>query len=1535
MPPPKERRPSIPVRYGYINRAAPSRQQVSQPMAPRPVALGSMPRRKLYLTTTEDMPMKVSNRSFAWRTVQRKLDFAAEDVKPSMIITSAVQGTSKPMLTRSKITASAPHVLKPTVQFPTRSRSEIRPWLERRKKEIRTMAIQNEVKIRRDHAMESNRPKMVRPTVRAPVGVWQKVEHPKFPTPPIERNKKTWRRREFMRRAKARKELQDAAMEEEVTALRAKLLLEQARLDQRIAVEQAKLDKREALIREKEASLNEKIALLQKKEADGQDKTNNESPLYSCGSKNKGEESENDTLQANDFLEDEPLPVGNVEEIIHLPQKDDEDSGGKVEQPKDNVFIKPDQRVTYHIKPLYIKVHLDGVPMNRVLVDNGATVNLLPYASLKRLGRGDDDLIESNVTVSDFSGAITETRGIFATNLTVGSRTTISAFFVVDSSSSYNALLGRDWIHSNWCVPSSLHQLLSFWNGNELEVVHADRRPFKVESNVVEVRYYGETIGTTRFLGQDKYGRPIPMPMVSTSQDLKDGLKRAMEDLVRPSAIISYRPLEEKASLIANAAHKGNEITMEELDHAPMKLDDLKVEVQDSLLEIDLGTDGQHRPTYISQCLCDEDKIRMVALLKEYKDCFAWDYPEMLGLSRDLVEHRLPIIPGYRPYQQPPRRMANDKTGKIGVCVDFRNLNLATAKDEYPMPVVDLLVDRTTQHKILSFMDGHSGYNQIYIAEEDVQKTAFRCPGVIGTFEWVVMSFGLKNAGATYQRAMNAIFHDMIGKFMEVYINDVVVKSHNSLDHIDHLKQSFDRMRRHDLKMNPLKCAFGVTAGNFLGFLVHQRGIEVDQNKTRAIMQAQPPANKKELQRFLGQVNFLRRFISNTAGKTKAFSPLLRLNKEEDFIWTKEHQDAFEAIKNYLAKPPVLVPPWKDKPLYLYVSATTSSIGCLLAQEVERGKEHAVYYLSRALTNVETRYSSIEKLCLSLYFATIKLRNYMLYFSVCIIAKTDIVKYMLTRPILRGRLGKWCLALSEFGFRYIPQQVVKGQAVDDFLADHPCLDLGKDFEDAAEVLEIALVPWVLEFDGSSTSESAGVGIIISSPQGTWMMMAFHLDFECMNNQAKYEALIIGLEMLREMKASSVQIKGDSLLVVNHLTGEFKCTSPTLLPYFALATQLLEEFDNVSVEHVPRHMNEGANVAAQLASGITFRDEIMRKVVNVVKKKRTRSLAIHYTVLADELYRKGVDGVFLRCLDGEEAKAVVKDKHGPVQRVPSEDLHSIVKPWPFRGWAINLVGKIYPPAKGGVCFIIIATDYFTKCVQAKAMNNTKHTDIQKFIEEHIIYRFVIPETLTSDQGLNFDGEITKALGKKYGIKCMKSTPHYAQANGQAEASNKVILKIMDKLVLKHPGKWDEYISRALWAYRMSQRSSTGVSPFNLTYGHDAMVPMEILAKSARVAFQNDLTWEEYTESMMVALEDKDSERLSALDHLNAQKRKAERSYNKKEAIQVPEPEFDQVIEEEVDESMADVVVQGVSSSSLDDVVGSFDYWRVEDLMKSEP
>ena len=187
------------------------------------------------------------------------------------------------------------------------------------------------------------------------------------------------------------------------------------------------------------------------------------------------------------------------------------------------------------------------------------------------------------------------------------------------------------------------------------------------------------------------------------------------------------------------------------------------------------------------------------------------------------------------------------KNWKLRVCVDFRDLNVVTPKDMYVMPIVDMLVDSIGNSELLSFMDDFSRYNQDLIVVDDISKTAFRCPGSLGMFEWPIVPFDLKNAGTTYQMAMNAIFHDMLSHHIEIYIDDIVIKSKKVAKHVNLLRKIFERMRLHQLKLNPLKCAFGVQAGNFLGFLVHQRRVKVDQNKAKAIISAKAPQNKKEL----------------------------------------------------------------------------------------------------------------------------------------------------------------------------------------------------------------------------------------------------------------------------------------------------------------------------------------------------------------------------------------------------------------------------------------------------------------------------------------------------------------------------------------------------------------------------------------------------------------------------------------------------------------------------------------------------------------
>jgi hypothetical protein len=191
------------------------------------------------------------------------------------------------------------------------------------------------------------------------------------------------------------------------------------------------------------------------------------------------------------------------------------------------------------------------------------------------------------------------------------------------------------------------------------------------------------------------------------------------------------------------------------------------------------------------------------------------------------------------------------------------------------------------------------------------------------------MSFGLKNAGATYQRAMTVVFDGLLYEIIEYYIDDIIVKSKRETNHLKHLTMVFERLRKYKLKMNPIKCAFGVSSGKFLGFIVTKHGIEVDPTKIKAIMDMPQPKNIHDLKSLQGHLAYIRRFISNLFGRCKPFSQLMK--KGVPFEWDQACQNALEDIKKYLTNPPVLCAPIKGKPLILYTVAMPTSLGALLA----------------------------------------------------------------------------------------------------------------------------------------------------------------------------------------------------------------------------------------------------------------------------------------------------------------------------------------------------------------------------------------------------------------------------------------------------------------------------------------------------------------------------------------------------------------------------------------------------------------------------
>jgi hypothetical protein len=226
------------------------------------------------------------------------------------------------------------------------------------------------------------------------------------------------------------------------------------------------------------------------------------------------------------------------------------------------------------------------------------------------------------------------------------------------------------------------------------------------------------------------------------------------------------------------------------------------------------------------------------------------------------------------------------------------------------------------------------------------------------------------------------------------------------------------------------------------------------------------------------------------------------------------------------------------------------------------------------------------------------------------------------------------------------------------------------------------------------------------------------------------------------------------------------------------------------------------------------------------------------------------------------------------------MNPIIKPWPFIGWGMHMINKIKPPSNKGCQYILVITDYFTKWVEDIPMKIVTSKDVINFMKGHVIHMFGIPQTIMTDGGPAFISEEFRKFTADVGIKLIRSSPYYAQANGQAEASNQSLIKLIKRKIDEHPRRWHEVLSEALWAHRISCHGVTKTSPYHLVYGQEAILPWEITAGSRHVEFQNDLAAEEYAALMNDNIEDLTELRLWSLERIKENKAKVARTYNKK-------------------------------------------------------
>nr|GEW02415.1 reverse transcriptase domain-containing protein [Tanacetum cinerariifolium] len=383
-----------------------------------------------------------------------------------------------------------------------------------------------------------------------------------------------------------------------------------------------------------------------------------------------------------------------------------------------------------------------------------------------------------------------------------------------------------------------------------------------------------------------------------------------------------------------------------------------------------LHPDFPDQEVVIGGSLSDKGRTALCSVLKKNLDIFAWQPSDMTGVPRSVAEHRLNIREGYSPVRQKKRGQAPEHAkaiqaehdGSWRMCVDFTDLNKGCPQDCYPLPEIDWKVESLCGYPFKCFLDAYKSYHQIQLAEADEEKTAFHTGH--GVYCYTKMPFGLKNAGATYQRLMDKAFKSQVERSIEVYVDDLVDKSHTEDEMVRDIKETFRTLRKVNMKLNPKKCSFGLAEGVFLGYVITPEGIKPCPDKTAAVRQLPSPQTVKEVQSLNGKLASLNRFLSKSAEKyLPLFQTLKKCIKKSDFRWTAEAEQAFKQLKQHLSELPLLVVPKPHEELIMYLSATYGAVSAVLM--TERGTTQTpIYFISRALQGPELNYSPMEKLVL-------------------------------------------------------------------------------------------------------------------------------------------------------------------------------------------------------------------------------------------------------------------------------------------------------------------------------------------------------------------------------------------------------------------------------------------------------------------------------------------------------------------------------------------------------------------------------------------
>ena len=797
-------------------------------------------------------------------------------------------------------------------------------------------------------------------------------------------------------------------------------------------------------------------------------------------------------------------------------------------------------------------------------------------------------------------------------------------------------------------------------------------------------------------------------------------------------------------------------------------------------------------------------KSQLLALASKYLDIFA-ESDSDVGIT-DLAFHEIDTG-DVRPLRQPVRRipygemraavehevdklvnadiarvstspwaspvvMVRKKDGGWRMCVDYRRLNSVTKFDSFPLPRLDEALDAFAGATVFSSLDLAMAYHQVPVKPSDVEKTAFVTH--VGLFEMSKMPFGLCNAPSTYQRLMAGVLRGLIGRICLAYLDDVIVFSKKRANHIADLSAVLDRIRAAGLKLKPSKCALFREQVLYLGHLISVDGVSPDPEKLRVLREWPAPSKVREMQSFLGFINFYAEYLADATQLTAELYDLTSGRKGDDLIkLSKQNVASFEEIKRKLCAAPQLAHPDLERPFTLYTDASNIAVGAILLQRDLNGVERPVSFFSKKLSSAQRNYSTFERECLAVICALEHFRVYLLGRKFTLRTDHRALAWLFSKePKASARISGWLATLMEYP---IVIEYVKG--TENTIAD-----------------------------ALSRLDSCAISCEVPSDLAKGVP-----SFACPATEV--DRLDARTDWLAEQRADeTISFVTDLLRRGERPSPADLELNPTIKLYADVWAQLALE------EDLLKHCNERA-VSTRIVVPPPLRESVYRSLHEPAHHGYEATLRRISQRFWWPRVRAEVSAFIRACEVCDRERVPNPAPHAPLGHLPADQ--------PFAAMYIDIVGGQNSLSLGASPkSILTMIDGLTGWAEAVPIADQTAVTVARAVYSEWIARYGVPEQLHSDRGVQFESAVFAELCDTFGVDKTRTTPYRPQANGKCERFNRTLVSMLRRAVLKRPYDWEPLLPTVLQAYRSSITESTGFTPFRLAFGREMRLPIDL-------------------------------------------------------------------------------------------------------------